>query len=67
MGVPTVSLFAGQRPAVDTWLEANGFMSVLRSVDDLPAVTPQVRADRLATLRERGDRLVEHFCDAVTG
>jgi uncharacterized protein len=67
MGVPTVSLFAGQRPAVDTWLEANGFMRVLRSVDDLPAVTPQVRADRLATLRARGDRLVEHFCDAVTG
>ena len=66
MGVPTVSLFAGRRPAVDEWLEANGFMSVLRSVDDLPEVTPQVRADRLVALRERGDRLVEHFCDAVT-
>ena len=38
MGVPTLSLFAGRRPAVDEWLEQNGFMRMLRSVDDLPPV-----------------------------
>jgi predicted glycosyltransferase len=66
MGVPTVSLFAGQRPAVDAWLEGQGLLSVLHDIDDLPPVQRQPRADRLANLRERGAHLVEEFCDAVT-
>jgi predicted glycosyltransferase len=67
MGVPTLSLFAGRRPAVDRWLEERGFMRVVHSVDDLPTVQPQAPADRLAALRERGDGLVDHFCAAVIG
>jgi predicted glycosyltransferase len=67
MGVPTVSLFAGQRPAVDAWLERQGLMRVLDDVAGLPAVRPQQRVDRLGDLRERGTRLVEYFCDAATG
>jgi predicted glycosyltransferase len=66
MGVPTVSLFAGQRPAVDRWLERRGLLRVLRSADDLPPVEPRAADDRLADLRERGSRLVGEFCDAVT-
>jgi predicted glycosyltransferase len=67
MGVPTLSLFAGRRPAVDRWLEANGMMRVIRDVRDLPTtVEPQPRADRLDLLRERGRELVDTFCDAVT-
>ena len=66
MGVHTLSLFAGRQPAVDRWLEANGLMRVIRDVQDLPAVEPQPRADRLGLLRERGRELVDHFCDAVT-
>ncbi len=65
MGVPTLSLFAGRRPAVDDWLEERGFMRTLRSVDDLPPVEPQPRADRMAELGERGARLIEAFCGAV--
>jgi predicted glycosyltransferase len=66
MGVPTFSLFAGRQPAVDRWLEERGYMRVLRSVDELPPIEPRTRSDRLAELRERGDRLVDEFCDAVT-
>jgi predicted glycosyltransferase len=65
MGVPTLSLFAGRRPAVDEWLEAQGMMRVLRSVDDLPDVEPHAHDDRLSALRERGERLVDDFCAAV--
>lgn len=65
MGVPTVSLFAGHRPAVDTWLESNGFMSIITDVAGLPALHPRPDGDRLETLRRRGDMLVGHFCDAV--
>jgi hypothetical protein len=66
MGVPTVSLFAGQRPAVDTWLEERGMMSIIRNVDELPQVEPQPRSEQLAELRERGALLLGHFCDAVS-
>jgi hypothetical protein len=65
MGVPTVSLFAGHRPAVDTWLESQGFMSIIQDVKDLPALTSRPEVDRLEALRRRGDVLVGHFCDAV--
>ena len=65
MGVPTLSLFAGPRPAVDSWLEQRGFMRVIRSVHELPPVERGQRQDRLPALRERGGRLVSHFCDAV--
>ncbi len=67
MGVPTVSLFAGKRPAVDEWLEDQGMLSMLRDIRDLPEVERQPRADRMSNLRERGTRLVDEFCDAVTG
>jgi predicted glycosyltransferase len=65
MGVPTVSLFAGRRPAVDRWLEERGFMRMVTDVRELPALECKPRPDRMALLRERGERLVEHFCDAV--
>jgi uncharacterized protein len=65
MGVPTVSLFAGRRPAVDTWLEQNGMMKIIRDVSELPKPEPQPRVDRLAHLHDRGEMLVRHFCDAV--
>ena len=65
MGVPTVSLFAGRQPAVDWWLERNRLMQVIRRVEDMPPVEPRPPADRLPQLRERGERLVGHFTDAV--
>ena len=66
LGVPTVSIFAGRRPAVDLWLEQRGLLRVLRDVDDLPPVQPTPREDRLADLHSRGSELVDQFCDAAT-
>jgi predicted glycosyltransferase len=65
LGVPTLSLFAGRRPLVDDWLLEQGFMRLLTDVSDLPELAPRPHADRLQGLRERGERLVEHFCDTV--
>lgn len=65
LGVPTVSLFAGRRPAVDRWLEQNGLMNIVQKSEDLPALKSGPRVDRLAHLRDRRDLLVRHFCDAV--
>jgi uncharacterized protein len=65
MGVPTFSLFAGRRPAVDSWLEERGMLRTLRSVEDLHDIRPRPREDRMQDLRERGARLVDGFCDAV--
>jgi predicted glycosyltransferase len=66
MGVPTLSLFAGRRPAVDVWLERRGLMRALRDVGELGIVEPQPHEDRLSALHERGNRLVDEFCAAVT-
>jgi uncharacterized protein len=65
MGVPTVSLFAGKRPAVDRWLEQQGMLRIIRDESELPSIEPQPRADRLADLRRRGNQLVTYFCDAL--
>jgi hypothetical protein len=40
-------------------------MRLLTDVSDLPELAPRPHADRLQGLRERGERLVEHFCDTV--
>jgi len=65
LGVPTVSLFAGRRPAVDRWLERNGLLKIVEKPEELPPLRSGSRVDRLARLRDRRDLLVRHFCDAV--
>jgi uncharacterized protein len=67
MGAPTVSLFAGRRPAVDRWLEEQGQMRIIERIEDLPEVTSQTHVDRFEHLRRRGEMLVSHFCHAVSG
>ena len=71
LGVPTYSLFAGRRPAVDDWLEQRGLLTRLETVDQL---LPLRRRERepiaLDQLRRRGDGLVDWFVDhalAVSG
>jgi uncharacterized protein len=68
LGVPTVSVFAGRRPAVDAWLEERGRLRRLNTVDELLPIVARTRApDDLAALRERGAALVDLFLDAVLG
>lgn len=66
LGIPTLSLFAGQRPAVDRWLEDRGLLGRLERAEQLAAVAPRpaepVPLDRL---RSAGRRIEEAFVEAV--
>lgn len=66
LGVPTFSVFAGARPAVDRWLEHRGLLQQLERVEQVAAVAPRAARDNgLATLRRRGDELVGRFVDVT--
>jgi predicted glycosyltransferase len=66
LGVPTFTLFAGERPAVDRWLEQQGMLRRLESVDDLlPVRRRSDAADRIGELRRRGEHLVAQFVDVT--
>jgi uncharacterized protein len=66
LGVPTVSVFAGRRPAVDAWLEERGRLRRVTAAGDLlPIVARQRPPDDSGALRERGRALVDVFVDAV--
>jgi uncharacterized protein len=66
LGVPTLSLFAGQTPAVDLWLERRGALSRLRDTSRLVPVPPRsTEPHDLALLRDRGEALVEVFTQAI--
>ena len=68
LGVPTYSIFAGERPAVDRWLEQRGLLSVLEGPEQLDPVTRRAEADPAATLarlRERGRALADVFIAAL--
>jgi predicted glycosyltransferase len=68
MGVPTYSLFAGETPIVDTWLEERGLLKRLRDVQQLNG-TARTEFERrpLARIRERSDAINEVFVRATLG
>jgi predicted glycosyltransferase len=66
LGIPTRSVFAGPRPAVDRWLEGEGRMRRLESADDVRRVDARSRPPRpLGELRERSASVSAPFLDAV--
>jgi predicted glycosyltransferase len=66
LGVPTVSVFRGSRPAVDRWLEEEGLLHVIRDAAELRALAPRATEPRaLADLRQRGAQLSEIFVSAI--
>ena len=66
LGVPTLSLFAGRRPAVDAWLEERGLMRRLTDPHQLEDLQPRNRSPRpLAEIREEGDRALGAFVAGV--
>jgi hypothetical protein len=55
MGIPTWTLFAGETPAVDTWLEGRGLLRRLTAAEQLRDLTPRQVAPRTpAELHARG-------------
>lgn len=66
LGTPTVSVFAGEEPAVDAWLRERGSLRRLADASELGPI--ECRGDAppsLEQLRARSEQLVRHFVDAV--
>lgn len=68
LGVPTVSLFAGQPPGVDRWLEQRGALRRVTRLEEIGPTMPRTTAPRtLEELRERGRTVVQAFLEAAIG
>jgi predicted glycosyltransferase len=66
LGVPTVSVFAGPSPAVDRWLEGQGAMRRLRTLDEMPPLRRRPNEPRHpAELRARGEDLTRQFVATI--
>jgi predicted glycosyltransferase len=66
MGVPTLSAFAGRRPAVDAALEAAGRLRRLEHVDQVARVEPRPQPpEPVERLRERSERILDKFVAAI--
>jgi hypothetical protein len=66
LGVPTWTVFAGRRPAVDRWLEAEGRMRRLNSADELEVRPRKEEPVHASELARRSEFLIEHFTAAAT-
>lgn len=66
LGLDTWSAFAGNRPAVDRWLESQGRLRVLTDPAQLAELTPRrdVDADR-SRLAARGERIRDVFIETT--
>jgi uncharacterized protein len=66
MGIPTYSLFAGERPAVDRWLERHGMLRSLRSPDELDGIgRRKVDPVPLERIRDRSRAIEDVFVQSV--
>lgn len=66
LGLPAYSAFAGERPAVDRWLEERGMLRRLSDPGDLAAIGPRPSpAADLARIRAAGARIRDVFVGAV--
>jgi predicted glycosyltransferase len=66
LGVPTISVFAGRRPAVDAQLAAEGRLGFAGRVADILPIRTRPQAPRPAKeLRRRADMLVSRFLEVL--
>lgn len=66
LGLPTWSAFAGERPAVDRWLESEGRLRELSDPAQLAAIGPRTDAGAdLDRLGREGERIRDIFVAAV--
>jgi predicted glycosyltransferase len=66
LGVPTISVFAGRRAAVDERLEAEGRLRFAQRVPDIVPVRPRLKPPRSPEdLRARADLLIDRFVAVV--
>jgi predicted glycosyltransferase len=68
LGIPTVSLFAGARPAVDRWLEDRGLLGRIEEVEDLPPLGENGAGPRpMEEIKRRSEVVTEQFIEAALG
>jgi uncharacterized protein len=68
LGLPTLSAFAGRRPAVDAWLARQGALETLDSPAQVADVAPRrERSPDLGRLRSGARAIEEVFVDATIG
>jgi len=68
LGIPTLSVFAGARPAMDAWLEERGALRRLEAPQQVAEVRPRRReAPDLESLRARARRIEDVFVDVTLG
>jgi len=66
LGVPTFTMFAGRRPAVDQWLEAKGMLSRLTDPAELALVSPRSTGPTpVPELRARARAVGSAFIDPI--
>jgi predicted glycosyltransferase len=66
MGVPTLSLYAGEQPAVDRALERNGRLTRLTRAEQVTSVqTRPTGPESIDRLRERGKEITSFFVRAI--
>jgi predicted glycosyltransferase len=66
LGIPTLSVFRGSRPAVDRWLEEHGLLRVIRRAADVAGPAPRATEPRVPSeLRRRGAKLSEIFVSTI--
>jgi predicted glycosyltransferase len=66
LGVPTLSMFQGPRPAVDRWLEDQGLLRMVRVPDDIGELHPRPGEPKaIPELRRRGTELSRIFVKTI--
>jgi predicted glycosyltransferase len=66
LGTPTVSVYAGRRPAADVALARRGLLRVLEPAEILAGIsTRKAPPEDLPTLRKRADEVTDSFLGAV--
>ena len=64
LGIPTVSIYAGEPAAVDLYLESSGRLRRLTDNAPLELTPRSTQPVRLGDLRRRGQRIIERFVRA---
>ena len=64
LGIPTVSIYAGEPAAVDLYLERAGLLRRLTDNAPLELTPRSTQPVRLGDLRRRGQRIIERFVRA---
>jgi uncharacterized protein len=66
MGIPTLSIYAGEQPAVDAWLEARGALRRIMSAEEIGPIEPRQQDPRtVADLRALAERPLTRFVETI--